>query len=65
MKKIIFIVVLVWASFTTYSQEVVHWLINQDSIADCSFIKSGIFVNQIHECLYTKEYYIVIEDSMV
>ncbi len=64
MKRILLIVVFVWMGLATFSQNGVHWLINQDSIADCSFFESGFFVNQISECSYMKEYYILIEDSI-
>lgn len=58
------ILCMVFALGQVFGQEMVHWLINKDSITDCSFMRSGIFVNQIHECSYTKDYYITIEDSI-
>jgi hypothetical protein len=64
MKRILLIIIILSMGLSTYSQNGVHWLINQDSITDCSFIHSGIFVNQLAECSYTKEYYIHIEDSI-
>ncbi|CAM4066628.1 hypothetical protein FLAN108750_08650 [Flavobacterium antarcticum] len=44
--KYIYLIALILFSFNAKSQENVHWLINKDSITDCSFIKSGKFVNE-------------------
>lgn len=45
--KSIPIILLLLLSANIYSQDVViHWLVNQDSIADCSMIKSGKFLNE-------------------
>ena len=40
------LIILFLFSLNVYSQENVHWLVNKDSKADCSYIKSGKFVNE-------------------
>lgn len=45
--KSLFPFLLLLLSSNLYSQDVViHWLVNQDSVADCSMIKSGKFLNE-------------------
>ena len=41
-----YLIILFLFSINIYSQENVHWLVNQDSKTDCSYIKSGKFVNE-------------------
>jgi hypothetical protein len=45
MKKS-FLFILFFISTKIYSQENIHWLVNKDRKTDCSFIKSGKFVNE-------------------
>ena len=47
MKKIIFLLLLFFVfSKKLIAQESVHWLINQDSITNCNFLKRGVFINK-------------------
>ena len=64
MKKIyIFIIILI--SLSAKSQEEIHWLIDQDAVKDCNFIKSGKFVNEINGLEITDGYSIEFRGDFV
>jgi hypothetical protein len=63
--KYIYITVLVLLTSIVYSQEPVHWLINQDKNTDCNFIKSGKFVNEGVGGVITKGYTIEFRGNTV
>lgn len=44
--KTYYLIILFLLSLKIHSQENIHWLVNKDSKADCSYIKSGRFVNE-------------------
>ncbi len=54
--KYLYLIVFIIFSFNAKAQEDIHWLINQDSKTDCSFIKSGKFVNEESENKITEGY---------
>lgn len=65
MTKLIFFIVLL-TSLSLYSQnDIVHYLINEDSIANCSMIKSGKFLNEETNTRTTPGYSIEIRDNEV
>lgn len=47
------------------SQESIHWLINQDKITDCNYIKSGKFVQEKSCDEITEDYSIEFRDDYV
>ena len=63
--KYIYLITFIIFSFNAKSQENIHWLINQDSKADCSFIKSGKFVNEETEDKITEGYTIEFRGDSV
>jgi hypothetical protein len=64
MKKLILIFLLLSIS-KLYSQEIVHWLINADSISDCSILDSGTFVHEISCNEIRDGYYIVFDGDTI
>jgi hypothetical protein len=44
--KTYYLITIFLLSLNIHSQENIHWLMNQDEKTDCSFIKSGKFVNE-------------------
>ncbi|PCI95738.1 MAG: hypothetical protein COB15_11865 [Flavobacteriales bacterium] len=63
MKKLFFIAILFYCSFSASAQ--IHWLVNSDSIPNCELIKSGKFVNKETDCKVTPDYYIVYSNGFV
>ena len=63
--KYIYIIPFIIFSFNIKAQENIHWLINQDSKTDCSFIKSGKFVNEETEDKITEGYTIEFRGETV
>lgn len=61
MKQILLLTLFVLFSKVTFGQ--VHWLINADSIPNCSFIKDGKFINKETDEKATDGYYIVFKDG--
>lgn len=51
-------------SLIVQSQEEIHWLVNKDSAKDCSFIKSGKFVNEETESKITEGYSIEFRNGI-
>jgi hypothetical protein len=54
--KYFFLTTILLFSLTINAQEEVHFLWNKDSITDCSFIKSGKFVNEESDSKITEGY---------
>ena len=64
--KSILIILQFFLYANLYSQDIViHWLANQDSITDCSMIKSGKFLNEESCDKITPGYSIEIRGNMV
>jgi hypothetical protein len=61
MKKIILMLTIIISSQFVFGQ--VHWLVNADSIPECSFIKEGKFINKETPDKATEGYYIIIKDG--
>ena len=53
------------AMSTAYSQNDIHYLENPDSQIDCSFIMSGVFLNEETNDTYTAGYSIEFRDDTV
>ena len=65
MTKLVFIIFLFIPLFA-FSQDVeIHYLINKDSIANCSMVKSGKFLNEETNTKTTSGYSIEIRDNEV
>ena len=56
---------LLFLIFSNIAQSQVHWLINKDSITDCSSIKAGKFVNEEMDGKITAGYSIEIRGNEV
>lgn len=50
---------------TAYSQNDIHYLENPDSVVDCSFIKSGVFLNAESQDVFTEGYSIEFRNNIV
>lgn len=65
MKKVIVLIILL-SSLSTFSQNVeIHYLINKDSIPNCSMIRSGKFLNEETNTRTTPGYSIEIRNGEV
>jgi hypothetical protein len=62
MRTLIILISLIGLSLTVKSQ--VHWLINQDSIPNCSMMQSGKFVYQVTGCNNAPGYYFIIDNGI-
>ena len=66
MKSIFAIIFLFFAATSVFSQEnVVHWLVNEDEVMNCSLIRSGKFLNEETCDRVTAGYSIEIRDNFV
>lgn len=64
--KSIYILLFLFVSFNIYAQNnTVHWLVNKDSVANCSMIKSGKFLNEETCDKFTPGYSIEIRGNTV
>lgn len=63
MKKVFVLFIFLFSTHLSFSQ--VHWLVNQDEVADCNLITKGKFINKINETESTEGYYLKIENGFV
>ena len=63
MKKVIVLFVFLFSSHLSFSQ--VHWLVNQDEVADCNLMAKGKFINKVNETESIEGYYLKFENDIV
>lgn len=65
MKFSIVFIITFFISIECKSQEHIHWLINQDSITNCNYLKKGVFLNKETDCKITEGYSIEFLEDYV